>query len=204
MAAGELTLLRVDRLTDCLCFRATRREAAARREVVRAGRQSLDALQCARHLRRSAGTGAERWCTDAQAQRRRPGLVTLSTIRPAYITETRLQILATIAHVGVMKISETRWSLNLFQQVQILRLNGDVERRRRLVTDQHPRRARDADRPGNALGECRRSSDVDSLEPGAQVPECAPSGAFRRRAEPEASLSQPSEIVMASPTWSRW
>ena len=93
-------------------------------------------------------------CTGAAAPRRARRVGASSTILPRYITATRSQRNSTVARSCVMKRHEkprSRWRSR--EQVQDRRLHRDVERRDRLVGDQHARlddRARARARPAGA------------------------------------------------------
>ena len=109
--------------------------AAARRAAAPCPRSpAAAARRAARHRREQAA--CVRMHRVAKSSRTGPS----STIRPAYITATRSAISATTPKSCVMSSSaRPNRALQLAQQVEDLRLDGDVERRRRLVGD-HERR----------------------------------------------------------------
>ena len=131
-----------------------RSPAAARAAAARAG----DAL-AAGCRPRTARCAAARRCRDAAARRTPSAAAPLSTISPAYITATRSAISATTGRLWVMNTSAMpRSRFSVGQQVQHLRLDGDVQRRGRLVGDQQ--RAGRWRSPWRSwpAGACRRTS----------------------------------------------
>ena len=83
------------------------------------------------------GTDAAPGCRDAGARANNVAVSVSSTIWPAYITATRSHISATTPRSWVIStIAMPSVGLQLAHQVEDLRLDGDVERRRRLVGDQ--------------------------------------------------------------------
>ena len=79
-------------------------------------------------------------CRGAGGRRRSRRAVPCSTIRPAYMTATRSAISATTPRSWVIMITAIPSScLEALEQLQDLRLGGDVERGRRLVGDQQLR-----------------------------------------------------------------
>ena len=80
-----------------------------------------------------------------------------STIRPAYITQTRSATSATTPMSCVIRtIAEPKSRAQLADQRQDLRLDRDVERRRRLVGDQQVGVARERHRDHRALAHAAR------------------------------------------------
>ena len=71
--------------------------------------------------------------------------------------------------------------LQLEHEIEDLRLDGDVERRRRLVGDQHLRIAAAAPWRSSPAGACRRKAGGDIRRAGAWHRRCAPGRASRRR-----------------------
>ena len=87
-------------------------------------------------------TPAARACTGAPARGRSSRTGPSSTMRPAYITATRSAISAITPRSWVMSSSDrSNCALHLAQQVEDLRLHGDVERGGRLVGDDERRLA---------------------------------------------------------------
>ena len=75
-------------------------------------------------------------------------------MRPAYITATRSAISATTPRSCVMRSSaRPSFRCSVAQQVENLRLDRDVERRRRLVGDDERRLARQRHRDQRALAQ---------------------------------------------------
>ena len=133
-------------------IRAARRERAAGRQRAERRHRALDRAAAACPARRRESTPAGRACRDASGRRtdRRTGAC--STMRPAYITATRSAISATTPRSCVMSSSARSSSrLQLAQQVEDLRLDRDVERRRRLVGDEQRRLAGERHRDQHAL-----------------------------------------------------
>ena len=135
-----------------------------------------------------------------------------STTAPSFITATRSQICAATRRSWVMKTMERpRRCAQVGQQLQHLRLHRDVERRDRLVRDQHVRlqrqRAREPDALALAAGEFMRKAvaggriETDQREqfPGSAIAcrrgvpctigPCATSSAALRRGLSEANGS---------------
>ena len=87
-----------------------------------------------------ASSSSARWCRGAAGRRRSRPTGPVSTTLPAYITATRSAISATTPRSWVIRISAAPVSaLQLAHQVQDLRLDGHVQRRRRFVRDQQRR-----------------------------------------------------------------
>ena len=112
--------------------------------------------------RRRASTRAGRACTDAAAAEdvaHRP----CSTMRPAYMTATRSAVSAIDAEiVRDEQQRQVERRLHLAQQIEDLRLNRDVERRRRLVGDDQRRAGTRAPSRSARAAACRRTAGADS------------------------------------------
>ncbi len=105
-----------------------------------AGTRAVDRVQPAARRARPESTPAARACRDAPARRTAVAPAPVSTIRPAYITATRSAVSAIDAEVvGDEQQRQVERRLHLAQQVEDLRLDRDVERRRRLVGDDERR-----------------------------------------------------------------
>ena len=99
--------------------RSARRRAARFGAALRLGGEQLARVGMLRARRRPRATGP------------------CSTISPCVITQTRSAILRTMPRSWVMNsIAMPSRALQIGEQLQDLRLHGDVERRRRLVGDQ--------------------------------------------------------------------
>ena len=111
-------------------------------------------------------------------QRLRPA--TVPTMRPAYITSTRSATSATTPMSWVMRMmampSSSRRSM---QQIEDLRLDGDVERRGGLVGDQQLAAGRRAPWRSSRAGACRRRAGADSRRAAARPTGCRPARAAR-------------------------
>ena len=134
--------------------RATRRQArrgsAAGRGSAPAGRSSVTSRRRHRLEQRRACTG---WRGRAHDRRAEPA----STIRPAYITATASQFWAITPRSCETRIIAIPFScLELQQQGEDLLLDGDVERRRRLVGQQQLRPRRRSRSRSSPAGACRR------------------------------------------------
>ena len=139
--------------------RAARREAAARRQRAAAtaavpGSSSGGAAAAGR----CAGSSrAAPRCRDAARWRRARPSGPSSTMRPAYITQTRSATSATTPMSCVIStIAEPKSRAELADQRQDLRLDRHVERRRRLVRDQQVGVARERHRDHHALAHAAR------------------------------------------------
>ena len=124
--------------------RAARRKAAARRRVDQARHHAGDRLEprasCPLSCRCAGSSGSGPACRDGSGLANSSSTGASSTTRPAYITTTRCAVSATTPIAWVISIighAEPR--LHLPQQVEDLRLDGDVERGGRLVGDQQLR-----------------------------------------------------------------
>ena len=129
-------------------MRATRREHAARRQIGQCRHHAGDflqpaggALRLATHQRRDAGSRpSARACKDAAGRANSSSTGASSTLRPAYITMTRCAVSATTPRSWVMRmIAVPSLRCRSSDDVEDLRLDGDVERGGRLVGDQHLR-----------------------------------------------------------------
>ena len=102
-----------------------------------------------------------------------------STISPAYITAPRVQSWATIGRSCVTRISARPSSrAERVEQLEDLRLHHHVERRRRLVGDQHLRVARQRHRDRRALAHA--AGELVRVARGAARPGSRPTRAARR------------------------
>ena len=88
-------------------------------------------------------------------------------MRPAYITATLSQMPATTPRSWLIQDHGRVHLLGQsFHQVDDLRLDGDIQRRGRLVGDQHPRIARERDRDHHPLAHAARKLVRIVVEPG--------------------------------------
>ena len=134
-----------------------RREGAARRQLAERAARCPESPAAARPARRPASTPSARACTDASDRRTARATGASSTMRPAYITATRSAISATTPRSWVMSSSARPHPLlQLAQQIEDLRLDRDVERRRRLVGDEQRRLAGERHRDQRALPQAAR------------------------------------------------
>ena len=150
-----------------LCEEAARREAAARRQSAR-GRAARPGWSSSRGRPWPAPSGGSQ-------QAARVGMVgarticravPLSTMRPAYITAIRSATSTATPMSWVTKIiAETELALQLAQQEQDLDLHGGVERRGRLVGEQHARAAGQRQRDHGALAHAARHLVRIGVEP---------------------------------------
>ena len=118
----------------------------------------------------SASRRSDRAYRDAAASRtaRRPRAS--STLRPAYITTTRSAVSATTPRSWVMKIMAMPASAcSSLQQAEHLRLHRDIERRGRLVGDQHRGLAGDRHGDHHALAHAARQLMRIIVEPARRV-----------------------------------
>ena len=117
------------------------------------GRQRRSCCLQRRWPRRAAAPSASaRRCRDGADGRRPRSTGPVSTMRPAYITATRSAISATTPRLWVTNsMPMPRSCLQRGQQVEDLRLDGDVERGGRLVGDQQRRIAGERHGDGRAL-----------------------------------------------------
>ena len=121
---------------------AARREGAARRGAGPA-RGTAPAIAGSAHAGRVRGgnrrASAPR-CSGAAGAAKRSAVGAVSTMRPAYITATRSQNSATTPRSCVMSSTAMPSSrAQAVDEVEDLRLHGDVERGRRLVGDEQLR-----------------------------------------------------------------
>ena len=129
--------------------RAARAEAAAVRPGVGDGHHALDGAQQRLALALEPRDRREQQprVGMARAARRAPPPAPLSTIRPPYITQTSSAISATTPMSWVIsRIVGAGVARSVSHQFEDLRLDRDVERRRRLVGDQQRRAGRSAPR----------------------------------------------------------
>ena len=156
--------------------------------------------------RRWAPLAPERACTpSARACRGEPGRRTacstaaVSTIRPAYMTATRSASCAIDAQVvGDEQHRHVEPVAQLAQQAEDLELDRDVERRRRLVGDQHVRPAGERDGDHHPLAHARRRAGADRRAAAARRRECAPCRVARAPASRRAAPDRPSCTRTAS------
>ena len=130
----------------------------------------------ARRLARAPGAAArDRGHQPARVGMRRPveqleRSAASSTLRPAYMTTTRWQVSATTPRSWVMRITAAPVrSFSSQHQLEDLRLDRDVERRRRLVGDQQRAGCRRAPWRSSRAGACRRRTGADSRRGGARA-----------------------------------
>ena len=127
--------------------RSAARRRSRRSAGVRAG--TMPGISC-RRGRAPAGIGLDVEPRERPHQAARVGMQRAartarstgasSTMRPAYMTTTRSQVSATTPRSWVIRMMAVpSLLLQLQHQVEDLRLDGDVERRGRLVGDQHLR-----------------------------------------------------------------
>ena len=152
--------------------RATRIERAAGRRIDRVGNLALDRNALAAATSRDpARRRAASWCRACadRANSSRPSAI--STMRPRYITPTRLAMWRTTARLWLMKqIGQAELVLQVAHQVEDLRLHRNVERRGRLVADDElgfeaQRRARSR---CAAAGRRKTRADISSRRRGAR------------------------------------
>ena len=104
-----------------------------------------------------------------------------STARPRYMTTTSSAISAITPMSWVIRIAPARAPAAAAQQVEDLRLGGDVERGGRLVGDQHARVAGECHRDHHTLAQAARKLEWIFVDPplrlwhadGAQELDCA-------------------------------
>ena len=138
--------------------RRSRRSAASGSAPGRGSPAGAAACRRRRPRRRAAGSPASgRACRDAAGSSNSASTGASSTLRPAYMTTTRCGGLGDDAEiVGDQHDGGAGLLLQLEHQVEDLRLDGDVERRGRLVGDQHLRIAATAPWRSSRAGACRR------------------------------------------------
>ena len=113
----------------------------------------------------------------------------ISTIRPAYITAMRSATSTATPMSWVTKmIDKPEFALQLAQEQEDLDLHRGVERRRRLVGEQHASAGRPAPARSSPAGACRPTSRADRRRAAARARGCArartaraPARAPRRR-----------------------
>ena len=132
----------------------------------------------ARHaLQQRDGVGVAR----PRERSRRPAPV--STMRPPYITATRWATSATTPRSWVMRITAAPVSAwRRASSGQHLRLDGDVEGRRRLVGDDELRAARPSPWRSPRAGACRRRTGAGTGRRGRPGRRCRPRAGARPRA----------------------
>ena len=159
-----------------------------------------------RHRSSAAGCPSARSCTGGAARRRSCARRVASTMWPAYMTSTRSASSGDEAEV--VRDQDRRGvgvsSCAFFSDLEDLRLDRDVERRRRLVGDQHVGPVRDRHRDHRALAHAAR--ELVRVLP---VARCRGSGRRRVGAarSTRRSTSRPSRcadraISIASAIWS--
>ena len=138
--------------------RAARREAAALRLAVGAGHRALDGGQPLALLVEARDRTEKTDRIGVLGIGKQGADRALSTILPAYITSTSSAISAITPRSWVMiRIAMPRRLLQVLQQVEDLRLDGDIQRRRRLVGDQERRLA---DSAMAIMTRCRMPPDI--------------------------------------------
>ena len=143
---------------------AARRERAAGRRPDQVRRLAGDALEHAgrdlvdaRHAAQQA-----RACTGGAGRRTAASRGAISTIRPPYITATRSHTPATMPRLWVMRIVAVFISrLSVGDELQDLRLDGRVERGRRLVGDAAAPGGRRWRARSSRAGACRPTAGGD-------------------------------------------
>ena len=160
-------------------------ERAARRQVDQARRVARDRHQVGRRRRRAATarSPADPRCTGAAAAAAPASAGPYSTTRPPYMTSTSSATWPTTPRSWVIRmIAEPNSRLQVGEQVEDLRLDGDVERGGRLVGDQQLRvvgqRHRDHGALPHAAGELVRVL----VDPARRAAGCRPGRACRWRA----------------------
>ena len=126
--------------------------------------------------RSSRGIEPSRPTCRGAADRGRPRCVgPCSTTRPAYITRIRSAISATTPMSCVISTTDIRVSLpQRADQLEDLRLDRDVERRRRLVRDQHASGRTRAPSRSSPAGASRPRTGAGSRRRAARAPGCRP------------------------------
>ena len=154
---------------------AGRLVATARPDAWRAGRRA-EPRHRGEQLARVVRLRARRRCRSTGPS---------STIRPCAHDDDAVGHLGDDAHVvGDEDDRRAELALQVADQLEDLRLHGDVERGRRLVGDQHLRAARPAPWRSSRAGACRRRARADIASAGAPARRCAPpaSASTARRA----------------------
>ncbi len=120
------------------------------------------------------------------ARRTASAALAVSTISPAYITATRCATRATTPRSCVMsRMRDAEVALQVDQQPQDLRLDGDVERGRRLVGDQQRRPAHQRHGDHHALAQAAGKLVrilPRAARPRPLMPTCSSSSTARARA----------------------
>ena len=163
------------RLLDGVAAARLERAGARRREHVARG--AVDRRQPARAATRrgAARSAAGRACTGGAAGRRSRRRAPASMNMPPYITFTRSHMPATTPRSWVIRISAmSRVGDERAQQVEDLRLDRHVERRRRLVGDQELRLARERHRDHRALAHAARELVRVVADAARRRPGCPP------------------------------
>ena len=146
---------------DNAAQQATRRPIVLARHDARESRAAGCDRDCARATPRAAPA-----CTGCAGAVKISGTAPVSMIWPAYITTTRCAVSATTARSWVISSKAMpRSRCRSHQQLQHLRLDRDVERRRRLVGDQQLRRAGDGHRDHDPLRHAARKLVRIGVEP---------------------------------------
>ena len=147
---------------------AARREGAAddrlaqRRHRARESRQAAARPRGRAWRRAAAPRRAGPACRDGAAGGRDRRTGASSTLRPAYMTTTRCAISATTPRSWVMRMMAAPiFALQLAHEIEDLRLDGDVERGRRLVGDEQLRDCRRAPWRSSRAGACRPRAGAD-------------------------------------------
>ncbi len=135
---------------------ATRREAAAGWRVYQLRHGAGDGLEArfadGRHVDARESTGSSPGYRDGEDLQTAARPSASSTTLPAYITTTRCATSATTPMAWVISmIDMPKRDFHVLQQVQDLRLNRDIKRRRRFVGDQEFWMARQRHRDHHAL-----------------------------------------------------
>ena len=185
-------------------MRTARRERAAGRQVGERRHHAGNFLQAlgrvavlAAHRRRAAGSRPSgRAYRDAAAARTGPRPAPPPPCGPAYITMTRCAVSATTPRSWVIRITAVpSLLLQVEDEVEDLRLDGDVERGGRLVGDQHLRIAGERHRDHGALAHAAGQLVRIFLARAAPAPGCAPAAASR---PPCPSASPPADASRAA------
>ena len=185
--------------------RAARPEVTALGRVDQRRRLSLDLRQArgARPVEAHDRARAGPRCRDAGARRRSGRGCPVSTTRPAYMTRTRSAMSATTPRSWVIRITASpRSSFSCFEQAQDLRLDRDVERRGRLVGDQHRRLQRERPSRSSRAGACRPRTRAGSRRRAPRRPGCRPPSAARSRGSCASALVRSRWARICSTIWS--
>ena len=149
-------------------------------------RQAGNLVQRRRDVARRdrAPTAAGPSCRDCRGRANSSAVGALSNTRPAYITMMRSVMPATTPRSCVIRITLVPVScLQRPDQVEDLRLDRDVERRRRLVGDQQFAAGTTAPSRSSRAAACRRRTRADSRRRAARIRDAdrAPASAPRAR-----------------------